>query len=146
VSSDEHLLEFGSAAWLDRLALAFQEAAAARPEYVFPVACEVYLDVPTHLLPGNGHRIAWTRRAGHGRATLLLEECSLAEADVKVVGTYAAFRRLARIHVTRDNAGDYQQLVAKATMDGELTIVCDRRDKSIPPDYTAHNIMAGLTR
>lgn len=138
--------EFGSAAWLERLAKIFSDLAAARPDRIFPVVCEVYRDAPPHLLRQGATTISWTRRAHDGQAWLSLEECSEAEADVKIIGDYTACRALAGFLVTPETVEDYRALIDEKVRRELVRMICDKRDPTLPPDYTAHNLIAQMTR
>jgi hypothetical protein len=138
-------MEFASADWLDFLHKLLVARAAVSVDPTAPrVICEVYRKAPRHLAPSG--RLAWTRRLENGRIDFTLEECSDAEADVKLVGDYAVLAPLARLLVRPGDEHVFAARMQAAISSGTLEVVRDRRDPEAPRDFTLHNMLAAVTR
>ena len=118
-------IEFGSAAWIDAARKVIEglvAEAADDPEGVRFSVCEVYTHVPEHLEPdANGQR-AWYMRIDGRKAELNPGEID--DADMKVVGEYAAILSISRIHYRNDPEGAKKAaaLVRTAMQAGKLRV------------------------
>lgn len=135
-------MEFASPEWLAFFArlLVARAAILDTPD---GVTCEVYRNVPAHL--SETGRLAWTRRVEGRVAHVEFVECPDDEADMKIIGDYAALLPLAR-YLIGDDTAEFEELMRSAVESAAVEIVSDRRDPETPRDFTVHNLMAVLTR
>jgi hypothetical protein len=142
------LLEFGSDAWIDSARKVIERIVAEAPDDqvtgVRFAICEVYTDVPEHIEPDADGRRAWHLRIRGREAELRPGE--IEDADLKIVGEYAAILPISRLHYRNDPGAlkKSAELGAQAVREGRLSVSGDQRRA---PGFLAgfHDALAEIT-
>jgi len=136
--------EFASGEWLGVFGSLAVANASLNPDPAVNVACEVYLNAPTHISPEG--TIAWTRYTGLGNNRFSVSECADHDADFKILGDYHLMRDLARFVITEETHQEFEDRVNSALGNNDIRVIIDRRTPREDTNFSFHNLIAKITR
>ncbi len=140
--------EFASREWFAALHAIFCERAAiaARTNPDLRVStCEVFLNVPAHLLPPGAQQLAWHCKIRGSEVEFALTECSADEVDTKIIGDYPTLVPFSRMVTHGDPAreAEMEAALGKAVASGKVKVV--KRDTRPSALGSIHDAICLLT-
>ena len=141
----ETKLEFASTAWIDAIRAAITAELAAEGDAARSInfsVSELYTDTPVHISPDG--QVGWSCRIADGQVAF--QHARDPDADIVMVGEYAAIQQLARIVVAGDpdRQAELERMMAEALESGRMRI--DGDVTRAPPAMNAvHDDVASRT-